>query len=343
MCLIVIDDKGKGLDAVIADKAADTNRHGYGRLNLRTGEVHRTMDMKEAVLMAQEAVPAIHHFRIASAGKVCFENLHPFEIGNGWYLFMNGTCNSMVRPGETTDTEAIARVLEHVKPENFKHVLRNFDAKFVAATVGQWAHSGSWYKFDDMLYSNLYSMPHVRIGVYGTLRMGYQNHWNTMKGSKYIGIGETAEEHRMFSAGTVPILVQGPGKHGLGKKVVVELHDVPMSTLLENIDILEGHPEVYRREPADIITEKGELVSAFVYFYVREVNEKKMGVTFADWKKERPPITPVTYGGASNYHHRPYSTGFTDHHHHKKKDRKNRSVTELTDDEYAKLYGRSWD
>lgn len=103
------------------------------------------------------------------------------------------------------------------------------------------------------------------LAVYGTLKKGKCN--NAVLGdSEYIGKGLTEKGYKMEISG-IPFVY----KNVPGTKVAVELYWVdPLSE--DALDALEGHPELYKRELTNIISEDGSKIKAWMYFYQDEPN-----------------------------------------------------------------------
>jgi gamma-glutamylaminecyclotransferase len=127
------------------------------------------------------------------------------------------------------------------------------------------------------------------IAVYGTLKKDYNNYYNYLTQSKYVGPGMTMEKYPLLIEG-LPFLLNKPG---VGHYVDVDLFLVDDATL-EMIDGLEGHPDWYYREKIEVDTKDGTVVTASVYFNHREdsgihhktyTQEYKPLSTFDEWNE----------------------------------------------------------
>ncbi|HAA05100.1 MAG TPA: gamma-glutamylcyclotransferase [Syntrophobacteraceae bacterium] len=97
--------------------------------------------------------------------------------------------------------------------------------------------------------------------VYGTLRRGYANHEVYLADALCLGKAITEERFALF-VDDFPYLT----KSAEISRVVGELYRIDDRTL-DHIDCLEGHPDDYRREKIQVVTDLGARCSAWAYFY----------------------------------------------------------------------------
>tara|TARA_R100001015_G_C4621852_1_gene179149 strand:- start:1209 stop:1562 length:354 start_codon:yes stop_codon:yes gene_type:complete len=97
----------------------------------------------------------------------------------------------------------------------------------------------------------------MKIFVYGTLLKGEGN--NSLiknENSKFLGKSVTSRGFTLYDLGGFPGMVKG----GTGS-VVGEIYEVDSFTIAR-LDILEGHPQFYRRSIIELQT--GEKVQAYI-------------------------------------------------------------------------------
>jgi gamma-glutamylaminecyclotransferase len=116
---------------------------------------------------------------------------------------------------------------------------------------------GVWYSKDSVAEDTY-------VAVYGTLKKGMSNYWNYLTNSTFIGNGKTAHKYPLLISG-LPYLIE---ENGLGHNVEVDIFTVT-GTVLEKLDMLEGHPTWYKRKQVMIDTKQGEKL-CWVYFNIRE-------------------------------------------------------------------------
>lgn len=102
-----------------------------------------------------------------------------------------------------------------------------------------------------------------KVFVYGTLKRGHGNHV-LLEQSKFLGAGVTTEKYVMYKSG-VPFV----SKQLKLTTIFGELYSVDELTL-NNLDMLEGHPNWYKREKISIsyISDEGKTntTEAWLYF-----------------------------------------------------------------------------
>ena len=98
------------------------------------------------------------------------------------------------------------------------------------------------------------------IFVYGTLRKGQCNHRYFLDRSKFLGMAKTKKRYALYGHGILVL-----SRAGSISQVTGEVYSVDDATLL-NLDRLEGHPDSYKREQAEVILQEGTDLSAWIYF-----------------------------------------------------------------------------
>ncbi|MHC1728796.1 MAG: gamma-glutamylcyclotransferase [Syntrophobacteraceae bacterium] len=97
------------------------------------------------------------------------------------------------------------------------------------------------------------------IFVYGTLRKGQGNH-HLLDSSEFLGTTKSKKHYALYASG-IPFLSQT----GAVSQVTGEVYSVDHATL-RRLDQLEGHPDWYRREQAEVVLEGGTEFIAWIYF-----------------------------------------------------------------------------
>ncbi len=96
--------------------------------------------------------------------------------------------------------------------------------------------------------------------VYGTLRKGQCNH-HFLDRSKFLGNAKTKKKYALYGSG-VPFLSRSRAV----SQVIGEVYSVDDATL-SRLDLLEGHPDMYKREQAAVGLQDGTELSAWIYFH----------------------------------------------------------------------------
>ena len=101
--------------------------------------------------------------------------------------------------------------------------------------------------------------------VYGTLKMGSQNNI-MLNRSKFLGKAVTKPSLNIRSVG-IPIVVAPftDKMRELAKPIIGEVYKISKKTL-ELVDVLEGHPDLYKRRLIDVELE-GDIVETYIYLF----------------------------------------------------------------------------
>ena len=100
------------------------------------------------------------------------------------------------------------------------------------------------------------------IAVYGTLKQGGSNQ-RVLEADNgtFVGKGTTVMKFTMFGGRGFPrVIYNGPET----SKIHVEVFEMDG---LDNMDMLEGHPNFFRRREIDVLFEDGTQKTAWMYFH----------------------------------------------------------------------------
>lgn len=120
------------------------------------------------------------------------------------------------------------------------------------------------------------------IFVYGTLRQGATNH-RRLSQSTFVREACTTSAYSLLNLGHFPGLVAGTSK------VRGEIWRVNKQTLSE-LDIYEGHPILFRREPIEL--EDGERVET--YMYLEQDLRQYPIIKSGDWVRATSKLSPIS-------------------------------------------------
>lgn len=112
--------------------------------------------------------------------------------------------------------------------------------------------------------------------VYGTLMHGERNHHRMrVPGIEYIGGTQTEYyQYTLYAklafGGYAPVMVRG-GNHRIAGEVYLVSGE-----LMQELDMFEGHPEVYRRGKITLVQPHDEMpTEAWAYLYHRDASKLK--------------------------------------------------------------------
>ena len=96
--------------------------------------------------------------------------------------------------------------------------------------------------------------------VYGTLKKGFQYHY-LVENSTFIGIARTIEKYAMYQKDYPYVVKTEAVSFIYGELYFIE------DTIPKNLDLLEGHPDLYCREQVEVMLDiDASIVSAWLYF-----------------------------------------------------------------------------
>ncbi len=95
--------------------------------------------------------------------------------------------------------------------------------------------------------------------VYGTLKQGFRNH-DVLQGARLLAPEASIEGLRMYQARSYPYAA--PANRAW--RIFGEIYAVS-DEVLDDLDILEGHPEHYQRKRRTAVCADGRRIAVWVY------------------------------------------------------------------------------
>lgn len=95
--------------------------------------------------------------------------------------------------------------------------------------------------------------------VYGTLKRGLSNHF-FLREARFLGQAQTVERYALYED-EIPIVTRSQAV----SVIQGEVYEVS-EKILHHLDVLEQHPEFYRRELVQVQLEDGSRREAWLYF-----------------------------------------------------------------------------
>jgi gamma-glutamylcyclotransferase (GGCT)/AIG2-like uncharacterized protein YtfP len=128
-------------------------------------------------------------------------------------------------------------------------------------------------------------MAHVHVFVYGTLMRGGANHAVLIRlGARYVAAARTARSRTLVDLGPYPALLPlDETRDAVAPTVHGEVFALDESAL-PALDEFEGVPELYRREPIDLLTDEGA-TNAFTYVFAKKMPKNAQPVTTGRYVK----------------------------------------------------------
>ena len=120
-----------------------------------------------------------------------------------------------------------------------------------------------------------------KVFVYGTLKRGFDNH-TLLRKAEFLGKAKTVNKMQMLSLGLFPMVTDEQSV----SIIYGEVYNIDKKTLNE-LDMLEGHPNFYTRKTTDIVL-NNTVVKAIVYLKGKKYHSRDNVVVHSgEWKKEK--------------------------------------------------------
>lgn len=166
MCLIIVASKPSQVLDLDIWKAWNTNSHGAGIMQHRTGRlfvkkgIMRFSLLEETLKKLPECGPVAVHLRMATHGAVHGKNTHPWVIDSQSALMHNGVLSGLGKHGATgeSDSAHLARILSYLPHNERKSLLNTLDGRYVySSDEGMLMHGTGWTERSKGLWlSNTY-------------------------------------------------------------------------------------------------------------------------------------------------------------------------------------------
>lgn len=310
MCVIIVKPKDAVVPDNIMEYSAFLNPDGIGVYSYADKpKIFKAMDYESAQNTVRQFnrkdVFSIFHFRLATAGTKTIDNVHPFPIDGGWYLFQNGTVDALKNDKKVCDTMLLAakirklrKLSKNVVPlanlinrmDKSRYVLVKKDRIVICNKSAGVQRYGCWFS-----KANVLDMENTQpLIVYGTLKSGEDNDY-MMEGATLIDrYVKTYDKYPLIVRNGMPMLLDEPGK---GENVTAQYYLVSPEHL-EELDYFEGLPVFYKRKKIKIEVSGGYNYSlkkhitgyttdAWVYFYNDDVpyEERECKISFYTYQK----------------------------------------------------------
>ncbi len=118
-------------------------------------------------------------------------------------------------------------------------------------------------------------MKNQRVFVYGTLKRGHYFYPKYLEGqSDFLSVATASLDYSLYIDGLPHLVRESTDKPVKGELFMVD------EVVLHELDSLEGHPIVYKRELIDVYNESGEKLLAWAY--LRPLNFKGKSGAFKE-------------------------------------------------------------
>lgn len=219
MCQIWIKASGVTLPRVFWDAINSSNREGLGLYNIDKDEIFKTEDYEAAweYINAHKQDKMVVHHRLATSGAKTLDQLHGWDMGNGYVFFHNGVLRTYSGTKTTSDTQemveewhgapikAFVRYLESMERSSRFVLIHRETGEIIRPDCATWnpiviSELGN----KEVLFSNDYAFNYSLLPPQYSRWSGYDNAWKrnghgaaeTISGSKASFSPKSVFEHK---------------------------------------------------------------------------------------------------------------------------------------------------
>lgn len=126
----------------------------------------------------------------------------------------------------------------------------------------------------------------LKLFVYGTLLSGYCNNFLVQE-CTFIGPAKTVDKYTLFVDSYPYVNTEEENK----TQIIGELYDVTSAEILNDLDMLESHPDYYVRSHCRVqMIDTNEIVDAQIYFNNRAATKNVELVSNGDYRSSAQAV-----------------------------------------------------
>jgi len=214
MCLIVVKPEGKEIPANVVESAQAYNSDGFGIMYGGTAKrwKHRTAAQIKEILAPLKDKEIAVHFRMATDGKVCVANSHPFKLKNKGYLMHNGILSKYRTSGSAPKSDTRQFIDQFCNPAIAQHgsiPRKALEAEIYGNAIAMMLPDGviktygdSWLTRYGCQFSNTYAWDSGQWSSYGSKYVNTSS-YGSSKTRDSLGIVDMADFDTSGLLGTI--------------------------------------------------------------------------------------------------------------------------------------------
>lgn len=216
MCMLYVKEAGIVIPRVFWDSICAANREGMGMFNIDKNEIIKTEDYEEAwrYINDNKQDKIVCHHRLATSGAKTIDQLHGWDMDNGYVFFHNGVLKTYRGTATMSDTQqfveewngapvkAMVRYLEVMEKSSRFLLIHRESGEIIKPDCARWNPVYIHELGKTVEWSNDYAFNYNMLPPAYSRWSGYDDDWSYGGGnSRYFSGSNTAKKQRTTRSG----------------------------------------------------------------------------------------------------------------------------------------------
>ena len=216
MCMLYVKEAGIVIPRVFWDSICAANREGMGMFNIDKNEIVKTEDYEEAwrYVNDNKQDKIVCHHRLATSGAKTIDQLHGWDMDNGFVLFHNGVLKTYRGTATMSDTQefveewkgapvkAMVRYLEAMEKSSRFLLIHRESGEIIKPDCARWNPVYIHELGKTVEWSNDYAFKYNMLPPAYSRWSGYDDDWSYGGGnSRYFSSSNAVKKQRTTRSG----------------------------------------------------------------------------------------------------------------------------------------------
>lgn len=216
MCMLYVKEAGIVIPRVFWDSICAANREGMGMFNIDKNEIVKTEDYEEAwrYVNDNKQDKIVCHHRLATSGAKTIDQLHGWDMDNGYVFFHNGVLKTYRGTATMSDTQqfveewkgapvkAMVRYLEAMEKSSRFLLIHRESGEIIKPDCARWNPVYIHELGKTVEWSNDYAFKYNMLPPAYSRWSGYDDDWSYGGGNtRYFNSSTTAKKQRTTRSG----------------------------------------------------------------------------------------------------------------------------------------------
>ena len=216
MCMLYIKEAGIVIPRVFWDSICAANREGMGMYNIDKDEIVKTEDYEEAwrYVNDNKQDKIVCHHRLATSGPKTIDQLHGWDMGNGYCFFHNGVMKTYRGSATLSDTQqfveewkgapvkAMVRYLEAMEKSSRFLLINRKTGEIIKPDCARWNPVYIHELGKTIQFSNDYAFKYNMLPPAYSRWSGYDDDWSYGGGNtRYFNSSNSVKKQRTTRSG----------------------------------------------------------------------------------------------------------------------------------------------